>query len=92
MERSKISESNLKMASASGLDPHITPEGARSQVDRIAIARGFNHDQRQRLMDKINDSIIPPDLRLMGEYRINVVHLNMALDQNLKGKGWGARY
>ena len=67
-------------ASASGLDPHITPAFAKLQVKRVAGARGVGEDQiRQLLAAHIEGAA----LSMFGEPRVNVLDLNMALDRDL---------
>jgi K+-transporting ATPase ATPase C chain len=67
-------------ASGSGLDPDISPEAAYLQVDRIAAARGFNAGQKQQLVKLIGKMAERPQFSLLGENRINVLMLNLALD------------
>lgn len=67
--------------SASGLDPDISPAAARMQIDRIAQARGFNMDQRTKLIKLVERHIERPQLGFLGEPRINVLLLNLALDE-----------
>jgi K+-transporting ATPase ATPase C chain len=69
-------------ASASGLDPHISPAFARAQTARIAAARKVPEAQVRALVES---SIRHPFLGLIGEYRINVLELNLALDARLPG-------
>jgi potassium-transporting ATPase KdpC subunit len=67
-------------ASGSGLDPHISPENARIQADRVAKARGVSADQLKPLIAQFTDGA---DWGFLGEPRVNVLMLNMALDQRL---------
>ncbi len=63
--------------SASGLDPHISPAYAELQVERVAKARGVSPDRVRAIVAQNLDK---PDFGLIGEERINVVLLNLALD------------
>ena len=65
-------------ASASGLDPHISPANAETQASRIAKARGVSADQVKQLIPQSTDR---SDLGFLGEPRVNVLMLNIALDQ-----------
>ncbi len=67
-------------ASGSGLDPHISPEAALLQSERVATARNFTETQKQKLRQLINDKIEGPQFFLLGEPRINVFELNLAVD------------
>jgi K+-transporting ATPase ATPase C chain len=73
--------SEMIFASASGLDPHISPKAAIIQVDRVAKARGFNPAQKQQLIDLINNKSEKLQFTLLGETRINVLKLNLELDK-----------
>ena len=68
-------------ASASGLDPHISPEGALLQVERITNARHFDNVQKEKLIRKIKDLTEPPQFLILGEERINVLTLNLELNK-----------
>jgi len=67
-------------ASASGLDPHISPEGALLQVNRIVIARGMNMKEKNKIIGLINNMTEKRQFSLFGEPRINVFLLNLKLD------------
>jgi potassium-transporting ATPase KdpC subunit len=73
--------SEMLFTSASGLDPHISPEAALLQVDRIAKARNFSAFQKQKLLQCVNEYIEAPQFLLLGEKRINVLLLNLEIDK-----------
>jgi K+-transporting ATPase ATPase C chain len=74
---------DLLTASASGLDPHISPESAMAQAPRVAKARSVTADQMQHLIAQYTEG---PDLGLLGEPRVNVLRLNLALDERYAQK------
>jgi K+-transporting ATPase ATPase C chain len=64
-------------ASGSGLDPHISPAYAELQVARVAGERGMSEDEVRQLVEKYTEG---STLLVLGEPRVNVLRLNIALD------------
>lgn len=82
--RSKVQiPADAVTGSASGLDPHISPATAQMQAARVAKARSISLDQVNQLIARFTEN---PTLGLLGEPRVNVLKLNMALDQQIAHK------
>ena len=68
---------DMVTTSGSGIDPHISPEAAKVQINRVAKARGLTAEQVQALIDANTQA---PTFGLLGQARVNVLQLNLALD------------
>jgi len=77
VNRSEI-PSDLVTASGGGLDPHISPQDARIQVARVAVARNL---EPERVRQLVESHIEAPLFGLFGPARVNVLNLNLALDE-----------
>jgi len=69
---------DMVFTSGSGLDPHISPEAARLQIARVAMESKLGTEQVSALVEKFTE---PPQWGFLGEPRVNVLLLNLALDR-----------
>ncbi len=72
---------DMVTTSGSGVDPHITPAAARLQIDRIAAARNLTSAQKEQLAALVTQFTEGPQLGFLGEPRVNVLLINVALDE-----------
>jgi K+-transporting ATPase ATPase C chain len=68
-------------ASASGLDPHISPDAARLQVERVCKARHFETSEKEKLFQIISQLTEKPQFLIFGEERVNILLLNLELEK-----------
>jgi len=71
----------MRYASGSGLDPHISPEAALQQVARIVQARHLTNAQKTELIDLVEKQTEHRQFGILGEERVNVLLLNIATDK-----------
>jgi len=76
---------DMLFASASGLDPHVSPEAAELQVPRVAAARHLGTEQARALLQMVRAHEEGPQLGFLGEPRVNVLLLNLATDRQFPG-------
>lgn len=72
---------DLLTSSASGLDPHISLEAARIQMERVSQARNLTGEKKAKLDSLIASQVEGRQLKILGEPRVNVLLLNRALDE-----------
>ena len=72
---------DMVTASGSGLDPHISPASAHAQALRIAKTRGVSEDLVNRLIAQYTEA---PAFGFLGDVRVNVLQLNLALDHHFR--------
>lgn len=71
----------MRFTSASGLDPDISPEAAEAQLDRISRARNLTDFQLKQLRTILMQSVNARQIGILGEPRVNVLLLNLAMKQ-----------
>lgn len=74
---------DLLFASGSGLDPHISPKAAEYQIERISSERDIETSTLRNLVNQLTEK---PQFGILGEARVNVLKLNLALDNVAKNK------
>jgi K+-transporting ATPase ATPase C chain len=80
-EAGQVIPIDIITSSASGLDPHISPKAAYMQIERIAKTRKINPYRLKYLIDEL---IERPQYFIFGNYRVNVLKLNLELDERFK--------
>jgi len=72
---------DMLFASASGLDPHISPQAAQMQIATIVYERGLSSDQQKTIQEAVERFTEEPQFGILGEPRVAVVPLNLFLDK-----------
>jgi len=81
LPRQTVVPPDMLFASASGLDPDISPESARLQIARVARERKFSKAERAALASLVEHAVFLPQMGFLGEPRVNVLRLNETLDK-----------
>ena len=76
---------DMLFASGSGLDPHVSPASAELQVPHVATARHLSAEQQSALLQLVREHEEGPQLGFLGEPRVNVLLLNLAVDRRFPG-------
>jgi potassium-transporting ATPase KdpC subunit len=86
LSRQTVVPPDMLFASASGLDPDISPAAARLQIARVARERNYSKAEMAALDLLVERSVNFPQMGFLGEPRVNVLRLNESLDQLKKEK------
>jgi K+-transporting ATPase ATPase C chain len=82
---------DLVTTSGSGLDPHITPAAAAFQIPRVVQARGIAGNDLHKLKQLVSEHTENRQFGILGEPRVNVLELNIALDEKFPVKRTASR-
>lgn len=75
---------DMLFTSGSGIDPEISPAAAFYQLNRVAKARNLDQTQTQKLNGIVEELVQKPTLGFMGDLRVNVLDLNLAMDKEFQ--------
>ncbi len=81
LKNPELIPNEMLFASASGVDPHISPASAMLQVERIAKARNFDRAKKEKIIGLINSLTESPQFGVWGNSVVNILLLNLALDK-----------